>query len=312
MLITESRQAELERKAFEYRKESVAVSTKRSRGIQWNCYLSVCKKFGWNPLPCTVNQACMYVTYLADKMKLSSITTYYQAVVFMHTCKGLDPVTLANPVLKATIKGIGNIEGNVEVGKDPIRPEDIMALCKVVNRSSELEMLVFAAILFLFRTLLRISHIVQSNHTAMREDVKFNSKGFLVRVKTAKNLKSSGKNWYIPVLSSTNDVVCPVKWLSSLVQGCPRAPREYLFSTEKIPVLTYSCFARQFKELVKRAGLKGDFASHSLRRGGASYMSSRGCSIDEVKDRGGWKSGCVYKYICPPVSQRIRVDKKFV
>ena len=170
--ITESSGWNLKRKAVSYREKSIADSTKRNRGIQWNCYLSVCIKFNWSPLPCSVDQACMYVSYLADKMKLSSITTYYQAVVFMHTCQGLDPVTLANPVLKATLKGIGNVEGNVEKGKDPLFPADLLKIADIVDKSSGLEMLVFAAMLFLFRTLLRVSHVVTSDHTLTRGDIK--------------------------------------------------------------------------------------------------------------------------------------------
>ena len=295
-----------------YRKESVANSTKRNRVIQWRCYLSVCKKFNWRPIPCSVDQACMYVSYLADKMKLSSITTYYQAVVFMHTCQGLDPVTLANPILKATLKGIGNVEGGYEMGKDPLFPADLTAISKVVDKDSKLEMLVFAAMLFLFRTLLRVSHVVCSDHTVTRGDVKFNRKGFLLRVRSAKNLKSGGKCWYIPVLKSSDDRICPVTWLTNLLACGTKSPAETLFSIREIPNLPYSVFARQLKVLVNRAGLKGDFASHSLRRGGASYMSSKGCSVSEVKDRGGWKSDCVYRYICPPLEQRVRVDRKFI
>ena len=46
-----------------------------------------------------------------------------------------------------------------------------------------------------------------------------------------------------------------------------------LFSSPMVPKLTYSLFAKKFKELTIRAELKGDFASHSLRRGGATFMS---------------------------------------
>ena len=302
----------LRRKAVNYRKESIASSTKRSREIQWNCYLSVCKKFKWVPLPCSVEQACMYVSYLADKMKLSSITTYYQSVVFMHTCQGLEPVTLSNPVLKATLKGIGNVEGSVEEGKDPLLPSDLKTVAKIVDKSSSLEVLVFTAMLFLFRTLLRVSHVVKSDHTVTQGDIMFNRNGFLLRVRSAKNLKSGKKCRFIPVLKSIDKEICPVVWLSDLMSKNPKSAEDNLFESKECKSLTYSVFARQFKMLVIRAGLKGDFASHSLRRGGATYMSNKGCSVAEVKDRGGWKSDCVYKYICPPLSHRIDVDVKFV
>ena len=312
LIITGVGNSNLKEKAQEYRKQSVAESTKRNRGIQWNCYVKVCKKYGWKPLPCTLDQACMYVSFLADKMKISSIITYYQAVVFKYTCYGLSPVNMSNPVLKATIKGIENVESSGEVGKDPLFPQELKCISKVVDMKSYLEVLVFAAMLFLFRTLLRVSHVVGSKHTTLRSDVKFNSQGFLLSVKSAKKLKSKEKNWYIPVVSSNDRAICAVTWLREVLSRSKKDLGIPLFATESGGSLTYSTFASKFKLLVKRAGLKGDFASHSLRRGGATYMSMKGCSVSEVRDRGGWKSDCVYKYIRQPISHKLVVDRKFV
>ena len=289
LTITDGNTGSLREKAKAYRIESVAESTKRNRKVQWKCYLNVCDKFGWSPLPCTVDQACMYVSFLADKMKVSSIVTYYQAVVFMHTCYGLSPVTMSNPILKATLKGIENVEGNVGSGKDPLFPKDLRAIAKIVKVDSYLELLVFTAMLVLFRTLLRISHVVESKHMILRSDVKFNAQGFLLSVKSAKNLKANGSNMYIPVVKSDNSSICAVFWLEKLLaksQGDGDTP---LFVTESGGKLTYSVFSRKFKEFISRAGLVGDFASHSLRRGGATHMSMQGCSVSEVMDRGGWK-----------------------
>ena len=310
LIITEESSSSLKRKAQSYRRESIAESTKRSRRIQWDCYVRACNKFGWDPLPCTVDQACMYVSFLADKMKVSSIVTYYQAVIFMHTCYGLTPVTMSNPILKATVKGIENVEGSGEVGKDPLFPKDLLCISKIVNMESHLEIVVFAAMLFLFRTLLRVSHVVDSKHTALHSDVKFNSQGFLLSVKTAKNLKSKEKNWYVPVVRSKDSSICAVSWLERVLAKSQVKVDSPLFATESDTSLSYSLFSRKFKTLIVRAGLNGNFASHSLRRGGATHMSMKGCSVPELKDRGGWKSDCVFKYICQPISYKVEVDRK--
>ena len=68
-------------------------------------------------------------------------------------------------------------------------------------------------------------------------------------------------------------------------------------------------FAKRFKEIVVRAGVVGDFASHSLRKGGATFMSMSGCSVPEIRARGGWKSDCVDRYIKHPLSHKFEVDK---
>ena len=312
LIITGRSDKALRDKAYEYRKESVAESTKRSRRIQWDCYVRTCDKFGWDPLPCTVDQACMYVTFLADKMKVSSIITYYQAVVFMHTCNGLEPVNLSNPILKATIKGIGNVEGRTEVGKDPIFPKDLLAISKVVDVRSYLEVVVFTAMLFLFRTLLRVSHVVKSDHTTSVGDIKFNANGFLLAVRTAKNLKSNERVMYIPVGKSQDTRICAVTWLRKMLVKSDEEGNTPLFTDKSGCCLSYSTFSNVFKVLVRKAKLIGDFASHSLRRGGATHMSMQGCSIAEVRDRGGWKSDCVYRYIHQPIRHKVAVDRKFI
>ena len=41
-------------------------------------------------------------------------------------------------------------------------------------------------------------------------------------------------------------------------------------------------------------------------------MSMSGCTIAEVKQRGLWKSNCVFRYIRQPISHNVWVDKKVV
>ena len=260
-------------------------------------------------MPISVNQACLYVTYLAENLKVSSIITYYQAIVFYHVCAGLEPVRLSNPTLKATIKGIEKGESKSACGKDPMFPEHLLAMGKVVDFDSNLEVLVFIAVLLMFRTLLRVSHIVSSNHMLLRGDVKWDGETVLLSVRSSKT-DQIGKGCTVPVSASRDPALCPVRALMFLFKKFSRSKRVQLFSCSTVPCLTYSMFAKCFKKLVLRAGLKGDFASHSLRRGGATYMSLLNCSIPEIKSRGMWKSDCVFKYIVPDLEAKKVSDRK--
>ena len=85
---------------------------------------------------------------------------------------------------------------------------------------------------------------------------------------------------------------------------------DYLFALNSVQMLTYNAFSKKFKTLILRAGLEGDFASHSLRRGGATFVSMLECPVSQIKDRGGWKSDCVYRYIKPPLHSKIRAERK--
>lgn len=61
--------------------------------------------------------------------------------------------------------------------------------------------------------------------------------------------------------------------------------------------------------------LNARLTSHSFRRGGASFLASVGIPLNQIKIRGGWKSDCVKKYICEPLSVHVRrelsVSKNF-
>ena len=229
--------------------------------------------------------------------------------MYMHVCKGLEPVRLSNPILKATLEGIGRSLGKGQNGKDPLLPEDLVKLSNVVDLQSGWEVMLFTCILFLFRTLLRVSHVVTSKHTLLKSDVTFNDKGFLVRVVSSKTLKKGDEIVYLPVVFAKIKSVCAVSWLVRFLHQVPKLDGEPLFSFEG-KGLTYNSFSRGLSKLLLRAGVVGNFASHSLRRGGATHMSMSGCSVAEVKERGRWKSNCVFMYIRQPLAYKIKVEEK--
>ena len=50
------------------------------------------------------------------------------------------------------------------------------------------------------------------------------------------------------------------------------------------------------------------FSSHSLRRGGATYLLMAVSSIQEIKTQHDWMSDCVYLYLKVPLQERIADD----
>ena len=288
---------------------SVSESTRKNRGMQWRRYLKACNEFGWSPLPCNVKQACLYVTYLSDNLQYSSIVAYYQAVIFVHVCEGLVPVRLSDPVLLATMNGIKRLGTSAPRGKDPIFPSHLKEIAKVVNYTDVVEILVFAAVLLLFRSLLRVSHVISSAHTLLRSDVMFNEKGCVLLVRSSKTHKKGAENFCIPISHGKDSSICAARRLKAMLNCLPMESSDPLFSAVGIPALTYSVFHKKFASLVTKAGLKGNFASHSLRRGEATFMSMQKCDVSEIRARGRWTSDCVFRYIKPPLSHLAKVDK---
>ena len=277
MQITEAANEDLKSRAEGYRCDSVADSTKKTRAGQWGIYKKTCVDFGWPVYPCSLEQACMYVSHLAKRLKFSSVKSYYQAVIFYHVCVGLEPVRMSNPILCATLKGIEKSKGGEGKGKDPILPHHLKRIVSVCNFPVELEFLVCVAALLMFRTLLRVSHIVKLGHTLMRGDVKFTQEGCTVRVSSSKTTTERDFAVMLPVLFSNDKTICPVTWLIRLVKSFGCSKEAFLFSSPSIPVLTYSMFARNSRSSPLGLGCTG-ISLHTLLGGAGPLLWQ--CSND--------------------------------
>ena len=292
------------------RLSSVAKSTLANRKCQWMCYERFCNKFSLRSVPCSNAQAALYATHLSQYMVASSISNYIHAIIFFHNINGHTPPDWRDFNLKATISGIKNTQEATSNRKDPLLPKHLAKIAPHVEESSQIQRLVWAAMCFLFRTLLRVSHVVASPHTLKSGDIILTDWGFWVKVISSKTRKKSQKPQFIPVVASPGSAICPVPLLKNFL--CAHRSREDpLFSTPSIPRLTYGVFHKTMDYLTSKASLPGDFASHSLRRGGASFMSMIDCTVPQIKSRGNWSSECVYEYIVPSLAHELSVDSKF-
>ena len=115
----------------------------------------------------------------------------------------------------------------------------------------------------------------------------------------------------MPVVRAPENEICAVHWLELFLSKFPKSGSEKLFALDGVAP-GYNNFLRIFNILLNRAGVVGDFATHSLRTGGATHMSMSGCTVAEVKERGRWKSDCVDRYIVQPLKHKVKVDKEVV
>lgn len=290
---------------------SVSQSTRQTRCKHWSCYIEFCKLYHLLPMPCSVRQAGNFLAFLAKYIKHSSIITYYQSVRFFHKLVGFNCPLLSHPELKTVLNGIVRQPGSASVPKPAFSLEDIKSLQAVICVQIDVHLLVWTSVLLLFRTLLRVSHVTDSPHCRRRVDVNFHDWGLVLSIHSSKTMRPGAKTIQLPVVASKSRKFCPVFWIRYLLSHHPLRSQDPLFATKKLPKLSYSMFNKYFKVLCSMAGLKQDFASHSLRRGGATFMSETGFSVAEVKDRGGWASDTVYKYINPSSKARRASDNKF-
>lgn len=82
---------------------------------------------------------------------------------------------------------------------------------------SEFEIVNFwAAVLLLFRSLLRVSYVVTSPHTLKIQDVQRTNYGLLIGVHSSKTRKS-GDSRSIPIARLTDKSLCAVHWLNIVI-----------------------------------------------------------------------------------------------
>ena len=172
-----------------------------------------------------------------------------------------------------------------------------------------------AALLTGFRALLRKCQLTYSDSILQRKDFEFHNWGMVVSVCRSKTIQFGQHELLIPVSKVNNSDLCTVYW-------CLKHFREAYVSAEslafQIPTgdggfrpLDYPSSQATIKHFANCAGLDPDhFSSHSLGRGGCTFLAIQGASIEEMKTRGDWSSDTVFSYISLPLSERIMSDMR--
>ena len=134
----------------------------------------------------------------------------------------------------------------------------------------------------------------------------------ILRVRRSKTIQF--KEWVleIPVARCCNTKLCAVYWTEKHFAQMQAAPGDIAFripdETGSVP-LSYRVYQETLKLFANIAGLGGeDFTPHSLRRGGCTYLTMCGISIEEIKARGDWATKTVYDYLKTPLQARILND----
>lgn len=226
---------------------SVSEATRVTRTKHWSCYLQFCKLYSLCPLPCSLRQAGNYLSFLSLYMKQASVITYYQAVRFFSKLFQLDCPLLSHPHLRAILNGVLNSPGSSSVPKAAFLVQDLKLLKTVVCVKIDVHLLVWSAVLLMFRTLLRVSHVVDSPHCITRGDVAFYDWGLVLSIHSSKTRKPTAQCVKLPVVKSSGTDFCPVFWVHYLFLNHPLGQNAPLFSTSKLSTLSYSMFSRTFK-----------------------------------------------------------------
>lgn len=290
-----------------------ADSTKQTRSVQVKAYIEFCEVFvdRISPYPCKSDQVCMYMSYLARRMCYNSIRQYLSAL--NNHLKDVDcpPIDYKNHRVRKCLSGIRRSLGDAPRQAPPLLPQQLLQLFAIMLLTPG-HVVLRAAILLSFRALLRKCHVSDSASSLIRSDFTFFRWGMMVKVRKSKTIQYRERTHLIPVSSVLNPALCAVYWVRKHFADTASDPEGKAFRLPSgggsVP-MPYSFYLSSLKLLCARAGLQpGKFTTHSLRRGGATFLRQCGASILEIKERGDWKSDAVFEYLRAPIEERLASD----
>lgn len=302
----------------ELRKYAWAASTSKTRESQWKKYTKFCDRVRIPPLPITCDNVCVFLLHLAlQGLCYTSINNEVSALVMfskLYRC----PVDIRSDFgVILTLKALRRLIGDQATAKDELYPSDLQRMLTFVDRSSVVEWATWVGIIFLYRTLLRKGHVFvgEFNHNLLRRaNVQFTHYGFLVTVDHSKTIQYKERCVKIPVCAG-GGFLCAPTLLKTFIDNHPSMAEAPLFSyivSGNIKTLKYSNALLLMKRWADKAGLQKNIGLHSLRRGAATLMSLAGLNLEDIKDRGDWRSLAVLSYLSYPMEKKVSIDKRVV
>ena len=208
---------------------------------------------------------------------------------------------------------------------EPITPQILLKLSKVVNFKDQIEMVAWTALLLGFYMFLYKSNLVPDTMTTFNKDQQFCrgdinllgiDKSMMIQIRWVKTIQHKQRILRLPVMPAENKAVCPVFWVHYMVnkiEAGPQDPAFSLSSSVKGIALSYNQLIYRFRKWLKLVKLDESlFSLHSLRRGGVTFAYQADIQGDMIKLLGDWASDCYKRYIDVSMDKRYDSMKNFV
>lgn len=295
-----------------------AESTTATRKYQWRKYTEFCAKVGINPIPMDLHMLNLFLLHLAiTGLSYTTINNQVSALVTFAKMHRQNVNIRDDFEINLTLRSLRRILGDWPNRKQELLPNDLIKIYAVVDWSDFIEESTWVGILFLYRSMLRKSHIFAGEfniNMLTRMDVVFKDWGLLIYVNRSKTIQYRQRLLEIPVHLG-GDTLCLASCLSNYFLKYPMptdAPVLSRVYNGKRQVVNYTTALRLLKKWGTLCNLQKDLGMHSLRRGAATLMSIAGMQLTDIKDRGDWHSTAVLQYLAYPLDRKIDIDRQIV
>jgi site-specific recombinase XerD len=277
--------------------QAKAPNTVRAYRADWKDFSAWCASRGLNDLPATAETVTLYVSELAGRCKVATLTRRISAISQAHQMAGHEPPTGAAAV-RTVMAGIRRAKGTAPAAKAAAITDDIRAMVAALP-DGLLGIRDRALLLVGFAGAFRRSELVGLD----RRDLEFGKEGLTATLRRSKT-DQEGQGRVIGIPYGSNPETCPVRalqaWLelSAIAQG-PVFRGITRHGRVQPSRLSGYAVALIVKRYAAPAGLDpAKYAGHSLRAGLATAAAIGGASERSIMAQTGHRSvAMVRRYI---------------
>jgi hypothetical protein len=295
-----------------------SLSARRS---QTRKFLGFCSKYQLSPIPVTVQDLCHYAVYLSGMLQYSSLIAYIDGVRWLHIFMEYSEAPISHPKVKLVLRGLKRTLSQQTHQKLPFTPEMLLRIKSVLDLSIPLDKTLWAVILCGWYGFFRRSNLLPASRPKFDPrihlrwvDFTMTDWGFLIAVRWFKTIQFRQRTLLIPFMGVPNHPLCPRSAVSNYFQSVPAPDSSPAFVVPDeqghLKTLTYSSFSSHLNRVLSLAGYQTTlFATHSLRRGGATFAAGINCPSELIQLQGDWKSSAYLRYTARSLDQRLQLAR---
>ncbi len=290
-----------------------APATERAYAHDWADFVAFCDWHELTALPTAAQSLALYLKALETRrsrspagiragvagLALPTLRRRLAAIASRHATAGLESPT-DHPLVRKLLRRYSRTRGTSAKKKEPLLIERLPAI--LMAMPDDLPALRDRALLLLgYAGAFRRSELVALDV----EQVRFSEKGLYIWIAAAKNdPRRKGRELYVPRLpsGSPSGTLCAVAaleiWLKAVAPAGPVFRTFDLRGRFTETRLDPGDVARILRRRAFAAGVEGDFAGHSLRRGFITNAAKKKVPIESIKRVTGQRSsGIVLDYV---------------
>jgi len=281
-----------------------APATERAYAHDWDDFSAFCGRHDLEALPAAPQTLALYLKTLETQrsrspaglsagtigLSLPTLRRRLAAIASRHASAGLETPT-DHPLVRKLLRRYSRTRGTAVRKKEPLLIERLPAL--LMAMSDDLPARRDRALLLLgYAGAFRRSELVALDV----EHLRFSKRGLYVWIAAAKNdPRKKGRELYVPRLPKTD--LCAVaaleRWLETVGTTGP-VFRTFDLRGDLTPNgLDAGDVARILRRRAASAGVAGDFAGHSLRRGFITNAAKKKVPIENIKRVTGQRSNAI-------------------